>query len=159
MSMPTRCLLAVDLGLRTGLALYGQDGHLIWYRSHNFGSTSRLRRGIKGLLNDIPDLSWLVMEGGGPLADIWEHEATYRQIPVLQISAEDWRKLFLYPREQRNRARAKYSAVEKARKVIEWSGTPRPTSLRHDTAEAILIGLWGVLNVGWLEKVPQRIYS
>lgn len=99
------------------------------------------------------------MEGSGPLADLWEHEAIYRKIPILQISAEDWRRVFLYPREQRSRPRAKYSAGKKARKVIEWSGAPRPTSLRHDTAEAILIGLWGVLNVGWLEKLPQSIYS
>jgi hypothetical protein len=152
-------LLSVDLGLRTGLALYGRDGYLIWYRSHNFGSISRLRRGIKNLLDDIPHLSWLVMEGGGPLANVWEHEAIHRQIPVIQISAEDWRTIFLYPREQRSRLRAKHSAGEKARKVIEWSGAPRPKSLRHDTAEAILVGLWGVLKVGWLGKVPPGIYS
>ena len=157
--MPMRCLLAIDLGLKTGLALYNRNGRLVWYRSQNFGTTSRLKRAVKGLLDSMQNLSWLVMEGGGPLADIWEHEALYRQIPVLRTSAEDWRKLFLYPREQRNRARAKYSAGEKARKVIEWSGAPRPTALRHDTAEAILIGLWGVLNVGWLEKIPRRIYS
>jgi hypothetical protein len=29
--------------------------------------------------------------------------------------------------------------------------------LRHDTAEAILIGLWGVLEVGWLERLPDDL--
>ncbi|MEN9933480.1 MAG: hypothetical protein RLZZ387_59, partial [Chloroflexota bacterium] len=29
-------LLAVDVGLRAGLALFDQDGRLRWYRSHNF---------------------------------------------------------------------------------------------------------------------------
>ncbi len=37
-------LLAVDLGVRTGLALYGGDGRLLRYRSQNFGSAARLRQ-------------------------------------------------------------------------------------------------------------------
>jgi hypothetical protein len=41
-----------------------------------------------------------------------------------------------------------------ARKVIDWSGARRPTSLRHDAAEAILVGLWGGLQVGWLRELP-----
>jgi hypothetical protein len=52
---------------------------------------------------------------------------------------------------------AKRHAGETARKVIEWSKAPRPTSLRHDTAEAIMIGLWGVLHLGWLEKLPKEL--
>jgi hypothetical protein len=41
--------------------------------------------------------------------------------------------------------------------VIEWSGITRPTSLRHDAAEAILIGLWGVLEAGWLPALPPEL--
>jgi hypothetical protein len=40
---------------------------------------------------------------------------------------------------------------------VEWSDAPRPTSLRHDAAEAILIGLWGVIRVGWLTTVPTSL--
>ena len=65
-------LLAVDLGLRTGLALYGQSGRLLWYRSNNFGSKDRLRRGASGVLGEIADLGWLVLEGDRALAEIWE---------------------------------------------------------------------------------------
>ena len=43
-------LLAVDLGLKTGLALYGEDGKLRWYRSKNFGTTARLKRAVYSLL-------------------------------------------------------------------------------------------------------------
>jgi hypothetical protein len=152
-----RSLLAVDLGIRTGLALYLRNGHLLWYRSQNFGTAARLRRGVQGLLGDLPDLEWLVLEGGGPLADIWEHEAQRRRITLQRISAEDWRERLLYPREQRGRRRAKHSADDLARRIIEWSDAPKPTSLRHDTAEAILIGLWGVLNVGWLKSLPGEL--
>jgi len=150
-------LLAVDLGVKTGLALYGQNGRLLWYRSQNFGSAERLRRGVRGVLDTLPHLAWLVLEGGGPLADIWIHAATRRHIPIRQISAEAWRRQFLYAREQRSGVQAKESATELARRVITWSGARRPTSLRDDAAEAILIGLWGTLAVGWLAHLPEAI--
>lgn len=150
-------LLAVDIGVKTGLALYGQDGRLRWYRSHNFGTAERLRRGVRGVLDTLPHLAWLVLEGGGPLADIWIREATRRHIPLRQISAEAWRRQFLYARQQRSGAQAKESATELARRVITWSGARRPTSLRDDAAEAILIGLWGALEVGWLAQLPEAV--
>jgi hypothetical protein len=152
-----KTLLAVDLGIRSGLALYGQDGRLRWYRSKNFGNTAQLRRGARTILAEQPELAWLILEGGGEIAEIWQREAEYRQIPVYQISAEAWRQSMFYPRQQRSGVKAKQSADELARRIIEWSGIARPTSLRHDTAEAILVGLWGVLEVGWLERLPAEI--
>ncbi|MDH4028074.1 MAG: hypothetical protein OEU95_04510, partial [Nitrospirota bacterium] len=58
-------LLAVDLGLKTGLALYEQDGRLRWCRSKNYGTAAMLKRGVTALLGSIPDISFLVLEGGG----------------------------------------------------------------------------------------------
>jgi hypothetical protein len=150
-------LLAVDLGLRTGLALYGSDAHLVWYRSQHYGTRTSLRRGVHGLLDACPDVTHLVLEGGGPIADIWVRDAQRRGLSVRQIAAEDWRGRFLDPKDQRGRDRSKLTADVLARRIIEWSGAPRPTSLRHDAAEAILIGLWGVLEAGWLERVPAGI--
>ena len=147
-------LLGVDLGVKTGLALFAADGRLIWYRSQNYGPAARLRRGVHGLLGDLPELAWLVLEGGGPLAQMWEREAQRRGVSVRLIAAEDWRRQLLYPRDQRTGPNAKRHAGELARRIIEWSGAPRPTSLRHDAAEAILIGLWGVLELGWLPALP-----
>jgi hypothetical protein len=150
-------LLAIDLGLRTGLALYGDDGRLRWYRSQNFGTATRLRRAVHGLLGGLPEVSLLVVEGGGNLANIWAKEAERRGMAVRTISAETWRRQLLYPREQRTGAQAKLNADELARRVIDWSGAARPTSLRHDAAEAILIGLWGVLDRGWMERLPIEL--
>lgn len=150
-------LLAVDLGLKTGLALYGADGRLRWYRSQNYGTTARLKRGAYGLLNELPDVTWLVLEGGGNLAQVWEREAERRDIGLRRISAGDWRRIMLYPRERRTGPQAKQHADDLARRVIDWSGAARPTSLRHDAAEAILIGLWGVLAVGWLDEMPPEV--
>lgn len=150
-------LLAVDLGLRTGLALYAQTGKLLWYRSKNFGSRERLRRGVPGVLAEIPGLAWLMLEGDRALARIWEREARSLSVMVGRVAAEEWRGKLLYAREQASGPRAKQSADGLARKIIEWSGAPRPTSLRHDAAEAIAIGLWGVLHVGWLKRIPVEV--
>ena len=150
-------LLAVDIGLKTGLALYGRDGRLVWYRSQNFATLARLRRGARGVLEDVSNAEWLVLEGGGPVAEAWKREAERRSIRVLQISADDWREQLLYARERRNGPQAKHNADEVARRVIEWSRASRPTSLRHDAAEAILVGLWGVMEVGWLSGMPEEI--
>jgi len=96
-----RSLLAVDLGLKTGLALYGGDGRLIWYRSHNFGTTDRLRRAAHRILNENTGVSAIIIEGGGNLADIWEKEAAPSGIPVCRIGADPWREQLLLPREYR----------------------------------------------------------
>ena len=149
-SLLTPTLLAVDLGLRAGLALYGNDGRLRWYRSHNFGNMTRLKRGVYTILQEIPTLRWLVLEGGGPLALIWRKEAERRGIGVIGVSAEQWRAVLLSARQQRSGVAAKESADTLARTLIDWSGADRPTALRHDAAEAILIGLWGVIEVDWL---------
>ena len=150
-------LLSVDLGLRTGLALYGRDGRLIWYRSQNYSSVKRLKAAVFGIFNENPDISRLVIEGGGTLAEIWSREAVRRDIPLVQISAETWREKLLFPRQQRSGGQAKKNAEALARIVIEWSGAKRPTSLRHDAAEAILAGLWGVLEIGWLTDLPESM--
>ncbi|MBI5739114.1 MAG: hypothetical protein HZA16_00200 [Nitrospirae bacterium] len=150
-------LLAVDLGLKTGLALYGRDGRLCWYRSKNFGSAASLRRGVNTLLNSLPDLLFLVLEGSGPLALIWQREAGRRKIPVIQINAEKWRQKLLYPREQVTGPKAKHHADDPARRIIIWSGLSRPTSVRHDTAEAILVGFWAVMDVRWLKNIPREL--
>lgn len=150
-------LLAVDLGLRTGLALYGADGRLQWYRSQHFGSNARLKRGAFGVLKDVSGLERLVLEGGGRLADLWAKEGNRRGLRVRVVDAHTWRRELLYPRERRSGTEAKAAADTLARRVIEWSGAARPTSLRHDAAEAILVGLWGVLQAGWLSELPADL--
>jgi len=150
-------LLAVDVGVRTGLACFGDDGQLRWYRSRNFGNAARLRRALPALLADPRDLTRVVLEGGGILADAWESAAERSALDVVRVTAETWRPVFLLSREQRSGVQAKEVAGRIARRVIAWSGAKRPTSLRHDAAEAILIGLWGVLQAGWLRSLPPEL--
>ena len=150
-------LLAVDVGVRTGLAVYRDDGRLIWYRSRNFGAASRLKRAIPALLHEAFEPAYVVLEGGGPLAEHWATTSQRRGSRVRRVSAEEWRSLFLLPRDQRSGDQAKRVADGLARRVVEWSDAARPTSLRHDAAEAILIGLWGALEVGWLAHLPEAV--
>ena len=143
---PTPKLLAVDCGLKTGLALYTLSGQLLWYRSQNFGTRGRLKKAAWSMLQEIEGVSHLVIEGGGPLAEVWFKAGARRQLTVRQIQAEQWRKELLLPRQQRTGKQAKQVADELAREIIDQSGATRPTSLRHDAAEAILVGKWFLLE-------------
>lgn len=146
-------LLAVDAGLRTGLALFGADGRLIWCRSHNLGRAARLRRAAANILREYQP-ALLVVEGGGKLAEIWCDEAGRRSIPVRLIQAEQWRSVLLAPRQRASGKIAKKVALDAARRVVEWSGARRPTSLRHDAAEAVLAGLYVLLKEKRLTHNP-----
>ena len=151
-------LLAVDLGLRTGFAFYTRDGRLVAYRSQNLGSRARLKKAAYGMLGRHPTLERLVLEGGGDLAEVWVREGERRDLRVRVIGAERWRRPLLLPREQRHGTDAKAAADGLARAVIAWSGAKTPTgALRHDVAEAIAVGLWAVLDAGWLDAIPAAV--
>ena len=135
-------LLAVDLGLRCGWAAFDGTGRLLGYGSRHYGNRSALRKAIPQVLGACPRLARLVVEGGGELYIPWEKEATRRGIAVRQVASEEWRKALLKPYERGSGADAKAAADGLAREVIERSGAKRPTSLRHDAAEAILVGVW-----------------
>ena len=148
-------LLAVDAGLRAGIAVFGSDGRLERYRSTNFGSPKRLRSAAYGVMKELDGLERVIVEGGGSIVEPWMREAHRGGLGFTQVQAGVWRKVLLLPRDQRSGTAAKEQADELARRVITWSGAPRPTSLRHDAAEAILIGLWGAIEVGWLTELPD----
>ena len=150
----TSTLMAVDLGLRAGIALYDSRGRLLSYRSTNFGSMSRLKRGVTGLVKPQEELAWVVVEGDRRMGEVWEGAALHRGARFDWVSPEQWRQTLLIPRKRRTGLKAKAEAEVLAKKVIRWSELKGPTSLRHDAAEAILIGLWAVLTLGWLKTSP-----
>ncbi len=149
-------LLAVDVGLHTGLALFSEDAALLWYRSHHLSSPAKLKKVIAKLLREKPRPTHLLLEGGGPLTDLWLSEANKLAISSRQIHAQQWRDKLFYARQHRSGSQAKREADGLARQVIEQLGSKNPTGLRHDTAEAILIGLYGLLQLGWLETWPKK---
>jgi len=135
-------LLAIDLGLRFGWAAFKESGRLLEYGSRHFGTRAALRKAIPRILSQYPLLQRLVIEGGGDLYRPWEKEALYRGILIQQVMGEVWRQTILKPSQRGTGPDAKAAADRVAREVIERSGASRPTSLRHDAAEAILVGVW-----------------
>lgn len=150
-------LLAVDLGLRCGLASFSDAGQLLWYRSQHFRNMETLKRGVFRVLHEAQDLSYIVMEGDAHLADIWQRQADKRSVASIRVPAETWRERLLLPREQRNGRQAKSYAAQFAMEAIAVLDAQKPTSLRHDAAEAICIGVWGLLEVGWLHDLPRPL--
>lgn len=141
-------LLAVDVGLRTGLACFDENGRLVWCRSHNLGSRGRLGRAAAAILREAGDIDRLVLEGGGELARVWEREARRRGIEAEFVAAETWREELLLPREKRSGAQAKRFARDKAAAVVREAGARAPRTLDHDAAEAVLIGVWALSRPG-----------
>ncbi len=145
-------LLAVDLGLRTGLATFDRAGELVAYRSQHFGTRTALRRAIFALLP--PTVEALAVEGGGPIEVLWRREAERRGIACLSVHAHAWREALLLPRESRSGAPVKDTALRLARQVIAQSPAPAPTSLTDDAAEAVLLGVWACHRLGWRAALP-----
>lgn len=147
--MGSRGLLAIDLGIRAGFAWFAADGALGWFRSRNAGSVPRFRAMVRHEIHTCAALSHIYIEGGGPLATAAEKAASREVLIVQRIAAEQWRAELL-PRVNLHEGRnAKTSAVRLARAVIDASALPQPKTLRHDAAEAILIGVWAVRSLGW----------
>lgn len=148
--------VGVDLGLATGIAVYSRDGRLESVRSRRFQSRDALRAAAGSILDEIPHAYSLILEGGGELAEAWERAARHRGILVRAVHASAWRAGFLYPREQRDGAAAKAHAVRLAAQVVAWSGTRGVAAdFGHDVAEAVMVGLYGVMQAGWLSDPPR----
>lgn len=85
-------LLAVDLGVRTGLACWTSEGRLVWYRSQNYGSKNRLGKAVFAILRSVELPSLLVIEGGGRLAVPWTNAAERMGWGIEPLHAEEWRR-------------------------------------------------------------------
>jgi len=125
------------------LALYAGD-QLLWYRSKNLGNKGGMKRFIETLLGEIDGLAAIVVEGDRDLGTLWERAAARRKIDFERVSAETWRRQLLLSREQRTGKQAKLKADGHAREIIKRSGISADKALRHDAAEAILIGYWAI---------------
>ena len=142
-------LVAIDLGLRTGIAAYDRSGTLCFARARRFPSRDRLRAAVPGLLAGLRPLCWLIVEGDAALARPWLREARMCGAKVLSVTPETWRSALMPPREFRTGAMAKHHSQRRARTLLAEAGRPPVVPLRHDAAEAALIGWWALGEVGW----------
>ena len=140
-------LLSVDLGVRTGWALFDTDGRLCRLESRNFGSVSKMKSGIPTIVKAMPEIDVVVTEGGHRYAKLW-----FRCRPEWEtelVSAEAWRPEFLKPREMRTGRLAKGRAIQLALELARADGCGALNHLNDDSAEAVLLGLWAVRQRGW----------
>lgn len=135
-------LLAVDLGMKLGLAWFGEDGRLVRARSTRFPNRATLKRALPAIWEEMPGVTHVVLEGGGDLADLWRKSALKHGLSTETITAEEWRQEVLAPSQMRSGKQAKAVAEEMALQIARDSDVPPKTELGNDTAEAILFGDW-----------------
>jgi len=135
-------ILAVDLGLRAGFAFLSVAGEVLWCRSQHFANRSAIGRASWGVLQSCPAAGWVVVEGERALANAWRRAALKRGLGFCRVDAGQWRAERWPQGAQRSGAWAKAQAVQEATALLRRQGRPAVQPLRHDTAEAVLIGLW-----------------
>lgn len=104
----------------------------------------------------MPHLEAVVLEGDRNLGEPWERGSERLGVRTLHVAPEMWRARLLLARQRRSGVQAKATARTLARGLMRWSECSPPKQLSTDAAEAILIGLWGVLELGWLKAPPRE---
>ena len=146
----SRILLAIDVGMKAGLAWFDENGTLIKARSTRFANRTTLKRALPAILTEIEGVTEVVLEGQGEVADIFRKGIQRAALPVLQFSAEEWREDMLLPRERRTGQQAKNVAESMALKIARDCGNPPKCAYDDDAAEAVVFGLWYLTH--WLKK-------
>ncbi|MFW5974945.1 MAG: hypothetical protein ACOCQ6_01935 [Bacteroidota bacterium] len=143
--------MAIDLGVKTGLAVYNSNGDLIQYHSRNYGNARRLKKAIHHILKEPENLKFLYIEGGGKLDKYWVKQAAKLGVTTKQIHAETWRnKLFPKSQADYHSKPVKNYAEKQAKEILKAHAFPIPENLNKDVSEAILIGLYGCIEQGWI---------
>lgn len=124
-------LMAVDLGLRSGVALYNKNGELLRYEQHLFKKDSleeEVKKIIQGWESDIqnqtktagnavkPCVTKIAVEGGDvEILRAWDSAAM--NVSMTRISPEEWRFHLLSPKERSSGTTSKAAARLIARQV------------------------------------------
>lgn len=150
-------LLSVDLGVKTGLACWTSNGKLLWYRSQNYGSTERLKRAIRSILGQFNEPGVLVLEGGGRISELWITIAVRTGWLIETLHAEEWRLNLINQSEWQYCRDLKGLSIAYATIACHWGSQPVAGILNHNTAEAILAGLWILIKSGFITNPPWSL--
>lgn len=124
-------LLAVDMGLRSGFALYNSSGLLIDFTNHRFLSLPTLKESILEVLNSIyvtHHLTNFVLEGDAVYGELWRmalEEFSHKKnetVDVLFVSPSEWRERLLTLKERKSGQDAKTAARQICRQIMWRSG-------------------------------------
>ncbi|PKP23946.1 MAG: hypothetical protein CVU06_05755, partial [Bacteroidetes bacterium HGW-Bacteroidetes-22] len=123
-------------------------------RSQNYGSKERLGRAIRSILGQFSEPGLLVLEGGGRISTLWTTIAIRSGWSIETLHAEEWRRNLINPSEWQFTTDLKDLSVSYATIACQWGGQPVAGVLNHNTAEAILTGLWVLVKRGFITKTP-----
>jgi hypothetical protein len=155
-----KTLLAVDLGLATGVAVFDSTGKLLLYNDFVFKSTADLRQVVHDLLvewerNLAVEITHVAIEGLDPsLWDAWISVLGSRE--VLDVLPETWRQDLLLHRERASGELAKAASRIIAKQIVHDYGmmTSHQGDFQTDAAEAVLLGLHVSRRLGWVDREP-----
>jgi hypothetical protein len=162
-------LLAVDLGLKSGLALFSSCGKLLRYEQFHFSkddiqaSSKNLMKewehDAAGIVANDPDscvsthITHVAIEGADSyLLRAWMDAAN--DICILRVTPDEWRTELLIEKERTSGSNAKAASRLIARQVVEDFGVmPRHEGkFPTDVAEAVCLGLYVSNKLGWITR-------
>jgi Icc-related predicted phosphoesterase len=157
-----RCLLAVDLGLRTGTAVFDRNGTVLAVDTWRFHDPESLDLGLKDILT-AHNITHVVIEGEDrKLFYIWRRAIEkFEGVQLARVVADDWRRMLLSKKEMRDARKAKSAAGLIAKQVLKDNEDLRDKKLSSDAAEALLVGRYAVRVLGWItsKEPPVKRYT
>jgi predicted phosphodiesterase len=161
-------LLSVDLGLKSGIALFTNDGSLVRYEQFLF-QRETLQADAQKLIKEWEDeaneemsgeekqskITHIAIEGADTLIlKYWTEAAP--QMSILRVSPEEWRSEMLTNKEKASGSDSKAAARLIARQVVSDFGTmdQHKGKFPTDVAEAVVMGSYVAGKLGWITRNP-----
>ncbi|KAG7344488.1 calcineurin-like phosphoesterase [Nitzschia inconspicua] len=154
-------LMAVDLGLKSGISLFNSQGNLVRYEQFQFHRDT-LEQKIPSIIEqweqqagDGWKVTHIAIEGGDTaLLAMWERVTP--DISTLRVRPEEWRSELLTAKENKNGASAKAASRLIARQMVQDFGTMEHHTgkFQTDVAEAVLLGTHVARRLGWIQRDP-----
>ena len=159
-------LVAVDLGLRTGLALYSDDGRLLEYEQAVFETSEDLQTKClqlmsgweakyQGLDEKSCHITHVAVEGAdASLRHVWRNIVDdHLHCELLLVKPEEWRADLLLNKEKASGETAKEASRLIARQLVaDYGGRIHEGKLSTDVAESILLGYHVSRRLEWIPR-------
>lgn len=159
-------LVAVDLGFRTGLALYSEHGHLLEYEHAIYESIEDLEAGCLKMIAEWESkyqhynseqyhITKVAIEGADvALRGLWKYIAEdILHCPLLLVKPEEWRADLLLAKERASGEAAKEASRLIARQLVaEYGGRLHKGKFPTDVAEAVLLGYHVSRRLEWIPR-------
>ena len=160
-------LLAVDLGLKSGVALFGRDGTLLRYEQFHFEKKSlveaakHLVESWESTVNEVDEeegglphrITHIALEGAnGYMLQAWADARS--DLSILRVPPEEWRADLLLAKERTSGSNAKAASRLIARQIVDDFGvmSNHQGKFTTDVAEAVCMGFYVGRKLGWIEE-------